>query len=426
MRILQNAIDPKRKSGFVVVCPTDEEDIWYCYNIILVGDVLRLKTMRKVAHQGGDYSVKTNKKILVKMLVRVLGVNFQADERGTSLLLKTKNLSDNQYVMKGQEQTVEVHLNQRLQVYKDCWDATALGYLEESADAAKNVDSVVVLLDEGYAAFYSIKKNFIKLHGKVAKSMPKKKTAIMDIYNKKAEEFDAAVWKYLFESFADWTAVKAVVLAGPGNVRVRVFDKLKSIDQHEKSEALRKAVKQNLYKFACIQTSSTFKSSISEIMKDKTGAKLLEDTKAVKEVKKLEEFYEIFMKNSNMAVFSEAEVRFANELGAVRSLLVTDGLLRAKNFHTRKRIGKLVEDIKGKGAEVFVFNEDHDSGSKLKDITGIAAILRFEIDVDSIRVNERQADDPQRFSEQSSGEAEERELNESFLANGDEFSDGEI
>lgn len=424
MRILKNQIDPKRHNGFVLLVPIDEEDVWYCYNIIVPGDILRLKTMRKVVHQVDSSSVKTAKRRLITMTVKVFKVTFQADEKGTSLLLKTRNLTDNEFVMKGQTQTIEVKLMQKLQVIKDYWNPTTLQFLEESADSSKNVDSVVVLLDEGYAAFYTLKRNFIKLHGKVTRSMPKKKSSIMDIYNKKVEEFDAAVWKYLIESFNGLENIKAVILAGPGNVRTRVFEKLKAIDAHEKSEVLRKAVRLNIFKFASIQTSSTFKSAISEIMKDKTGAKLLEDTKAVREVRKLEEFYNTLIKNTNMAVFGEREVRYALEQNAISSLLITDGLIRARNFNTRKKMTALVEQVREIGAEVLVFNENHDSGARLKDITGIAAILRFPVDLEML--NEIEAEPANIDSESENEEqGEEPELEEELVQGGDLFLDGD-
>ena len=422
MRIIKTAIDQKKQNGFVVVVPIDEEDIWYIYNIVMVGDILRLKTMRKILHQkGGEFSVKTTQRKLITLTVKVLDVKFQADETGTSLMLKTRNLSENEFVMKGQVQTIEVQLLQKLQIIKEHWDPQTRSFLEESADASINVDSIVVLLDEGYGAFYTIKRNYIKLHGKVTRSMPKKKTNIMDIYNKKVEEFDASVWKYLFESFSGWDSVKAVILAGPGNARVRILDKLKKIDQNEKSENLRKMVRANLHKFASIQTSSTFKSAIGEIMKDKTGAKLLEDTKAVKEVKKLEEFYATFMKNSNLAVFGEKEVRFSHEQGAIKSLLITDGLLRSRNYVTRRKMVKFVNSIQNSGAEIFVFNENHESGGRLKDITGIAAMLRFPLDVEGIREEDVPKEDIERENTTEKEEEEQDELNESFIANGDLF-----
>ena len=57
--------------------------------------------------------------------------------------------------------------------------------------------------------------------------------------------------------------------------------------------------------------------------------------------------------------------------------MIVDSLLRSTNFHTRKFYSKLIEDLENEGVEVFIFHEDHYSGQKLKEITGIAAILRY-------------------------------------------------
>ena len=45
----------------------------------------------------------------------------------------------------------------------------------------------------------------------------------------------------------------------------------------------------------------------------------------------------------------------------------------------RKIYNKLVDDLKAKGAEVFIFSSLHQSGERLNNITGFAAILRYEL-----------------------------------------------
>ena len=419
MKIIKKFINPKNKKGVITLLPNNSEDIWYLYNIIMPGDILKVSTFRKIKKKDGQYSaVKVERKQII-MTVGVLSVDFQSDEKGTTLNVKTKNLHENEWVMLGQIQTIEINLFSKLQIIKDFWDPKSLELLDEASDEMNGVDSLVVLFDDGYASFFFIKRNFTKQSGHITKSLPKKKSNMMEIYNKRIDEFDQRIWRYIFDSFS-LDAIKVVVIAGPGNAKNRFVDRLKSYELIESDAKYRELAAKYISKFIAITTSSTFKSAINEIMKDPKGRALLEDTKAVKEMEKLEEFFGVMQKNPNSAVYGEREVAFANESNAIKFLLICDNLLRAKNFSLRKKFNKLVEDIEAKGAQIFVFSENHVSGQKLKEITGIAAVLRFPIDLD---LDNQDGNEEPELVEQENEELfqNEGDLNRSFLYDDDDM-----
>jgi protein pelota len=92
---------------------------------------------------------------------------------------------------------------------------------------------------------------------------------------------------------------------------------------------------------------------------------------------------------------------------------------RASDPKERKKYVALVEDVQRKGGEVLRFSSMHESGQReftasicyedcddlfqeLNQLTGIAAILTFPLDVEVVEMEEREA------GEQEDGEAEER------------------
>lgn len=92
----------KHNKGIIQVKATEEDDTWYLYNIIKPGNVIKMKILRKVKTDNkGEYGVKKVSKKKVMLVMSVLRVDFQNDENGTTLTLKTKNLMENKYVMKG-------------------------------------------------------------------------------------------------------------------------------------------------------------------------------------------------------------------------------------------------------------------------------------------------------------------------------------
>lgn len=109
MKILKKYIDRKRK-GMITVIPEEEEDFWFLFNIIKVGDRVKMKVSRKVQNSTNITGLVKNSKRYVLALLEVLDVNFSYDNNGTSLFLKTKNIAENQYIELGAMQSAELVL----------------------------------------------------------------------------------------------------------------------------------------------------------------------------------------------------------------------------------------------------------------------------------------------------------------------------
>jgi protein pelota len=64
---------------------------------------------------------------------------------------------------------------------------------------------------------------------------------------------------------------------------------------------------------------------------------------------------------------------------AIETLLISDHLFRSKDFKKRKVYNELVEDVKRFKGDVVIFSSLHPSGEKLRHITGVAAILKYDV-----------------------------------------------
>ena len=69
-------------------------------------------------------------------------------------------------------------------------------------------------------------------------------------------------------------------------------------------------------------------------------------------------------------------------------MLITDSLFRAKNLKKRREFIDLVDSIKNNGGEYVLFSSQHFSGERLDEISGIAAILRFPLNMDYLEEEE--------------------------------------
>ena len=80
-----------------------------------------------------------------------------------------------------------------------------------------------------------------------------------------------------------------------------------------------------------------------------------------------------------MVTYGEKDVFHCIQIKAVDTLLISDKLFRTKDFKKRRIYNDISEEVKRFKGKVVIFSSLHPSGQKLDNITGIAAILRFEV-----------------------------------------------
>eukprot|EP00479_Gromia_sphaerica_P008371 TRINITY_DN3147_c0_g1_i1.p1 TRINITY_DN3147_c0_g1~~TRINITY_DN3147_c0_g1_i1.p1 ORF type:complete len:112 (-),score=33.61 TRINITY_DN3147_c0_g1_i1:117-452(-) len=83
--------------------------------------------------------------------------------------------------------------------------------------------------------------------------------------------------------------------------------------------------------------------------------------------------------DQDRAYYGFDHVKRAEKANAIETLLVTDELFRASDVKMRRVYVDLVESVTDVGGNVAVFSSMHVSGEQLKELTGVAAILRFPL-----------------------------------------------
>eukprot|EP01090_Pellita_catalonica_P013403 TRINITY_DN3169_c0_g1_i2.p2 TRINITY_DN3169_c0_g1~~TRINITY_DN3169_c0_g1_i2.p2 ORF type:complete len:131 (+),score=22.94 TRINITY_DN3169_c0_g1_i2:69-461(+) len=112
----------------------------------------------------------------------------------------------------------------------------------------------------------------------------------------------------------------------------------------------------NKDKFLKIASSSGHNYILKEILMDPVLQSKLENTKALEEVKLMNDFYDVMKENPLSAVYGKNYVFHANTLGAINHLLLNDDLFRAMDIKKRKEYIKLVEAVRDNGGEVHIFS----------------------------------------------------------------------
>ncbi len=130
----------------------------------------------------------------------------------------------------------------------------------------------------------------------------------------------------------------------------------------------------------------------------------LHHPQAAAEVAALQRFYETFNTDAARAVYGLQHVQAADEAAAIDVLLLTNELFRVEDVAQRKVYVGLAESVQAKGGVVHIFSTLHPSGEQLKGLTGVAAVLRFPMDLSHV---DQQLADSSSDSSSSSGSSSE-------------------
>ncbi|KAK9763246.1 Translation factor pelota [Basidiobolus ranarum] len=376
MKLIKKHIE-KDKTGYVTLYPEELEDMWHVYNLIQKGDQLRAVTIRRVQSESNTGSVESTR-VRLTLTITVSDVNF--DPQAGLLRINGQNISENKHVKLGAYHTIDLELNRNFTLLKPEWDTISLERVEEACDISKQADVAAVVLQEGLANICLLTQHMTIVRQRIETPVPRKRKGSTTNYEKGLQKFYQQVMEGIIRH-VDFSVVKTVIIASPGFVKDQLYQYI--FAEAVKSE--NKVLLENKPKFLLIHSSSGHKHSLQEVMQDPSIQTKLADTKAAQEIKALDRFYVMLNQDPDRAYYGYDHVKRAEEMGAVDTLLLTDGLFRAADIPTRKRYISLVESVRAMGGKVHIFSSLHVTGEQLEQLTGVAAILSFplpEIDED--------------------------------------------
>ena len=106
----------------------------------------------------------------------------------------------------------------------------------------------------------------------------------------------------------------------------------------------------------------------------------LKESRIVEEMSLVEDLLKEIMKDG-LAKYGLDEVDNAVNLGAVKTLLITDSFIRkTREDNAFERIENLLKKVESMKGKVIIISFEHDGGKKLDGLGGIAALLRYKLD----------------------------------------------
>ncbi|KAF7977460.1 hypothetical protein HWV62_3643 [Athelia sp. TMB] len=410
MKLIKKDID-KHGAGFVNLRPEDDEDMWHLYNLIQKNDFVRGPAIRRVQNVSATGSTESHR-VRLNLTLQVSRVDFSAasaasnvpDAPGStgssaaplptaSLHISGRVTSANDHVKMGAFHTLDVEANRDIRIEKgDGWDSVTISRVEEACVPGRGAEVGAVVCGEGTAAFCLLSQHMTVITHRISVPIPRKGSA------SGASQHEKALTKFygtLFDSFLrhipySSPSLRAIVIASPGWVRDAVYDYMVVEASKRGDKMLGKALKDKVVK---VHISSPHVHSLVEVLKSPEIVSQLKETKFAREGIMLDRFFKMLGSDEQRAWYGPAHVSLAADRGAIGTLLISDELFRASDPVQRKAYVELVEGVKAKNAEVLIFSSMHESGQQLNQLTGIAAILTFPLDVEVVEAEEKAAKD---------------------------------
>jgi len=179
-------------------------------------------------------------------------------------------------------------------------------------------------------------------------------------------------------SMASSEGVRPVLLASPGFVATSFQKYIQTVATNTPG------LKRLLPSIVVVHSASGYLHSLSDVLQSPAVKTILADTKYARETKLMDDFLEQLRKETNKATYGPREVESAVDQGAVGRgggiLIISNRLFRSQDVAERKRWVSLVDRVRDiEGGEVRVLSSDHESGTRLDGLGGIAALCTFPI-----------------------------------------------
>jgi protein pelota len=351
-----------RKREFVKVLPENPDDFWHLYNIVRKGDLVYARTTREIKSDEKYGRPKRGERIPVFLGVEVEEVDW--DKFLGRLRVHGVIREGPDDVPGGAHHTLNITLNTPMTIIKKRWAEHDLERLKRASRTSEKPIVIISIDDEGYAiattAQYGIDQKVeqrIRLPGKLEED---KRNAALNVYFRGALSSLREVWQQ---------TRSPVAIIGVGFVK----DDFAVFVRNEDAELAKSVVDVK-------SVNSGGSSGISEALRSGILLKTVNQLRVSEETAAIEEVLKRLGKNERNVTYGLDVVETAAKLGAVEKLMVADRLLRDADDEKRLRIEEVMDAVeqKGKGITLIVSTE-HEAGSKLVSLGGVAALLRFPI-----------------------------------------------
>ena len=345
------------RHGRMLLQVESRDDLWCLYNVLSPGDLVTARTLREIKVDD-----KSSRKPMT-LKVRVEKVEFQPYTDKLRIRGVVVEGPD-EFGVIGSYHSIAVGEGSEVLIEKERWSKHELDRIFK-ASSRKPLKALLVGIDSDEVALVLPHDYGLELVAEVRLDLPGKHEPSKreEVLEERIREISEKV-KELIRRLD----LKAVAIVGPGFVKDYLARELTS------------STKVRVYVDAA---STGGYQGAKEAIKRGVLRRVLKDFDLVEEAELMDELLLHVSKGDGKAAYGIEEVRRAAQCGAVDKLLVLDELVRSPDLELRSKVEEIIEMAEKRGAKVKIFSSLEEPGQQLKSMGGLAAILRYGLDLEA-------------------------------------------
>jgi len=340
----------------VTLVPESLDDLWHLTYVVEPGDLVGGDTHRRIQRNDDQMRDTGGEREHMHVTLDVESVEFHkfANRLRISGVIDRCSRED----QLGMHHTINVEERDEITIEKH-WKPDQKDRIEEASEATDQPDVAIATIEEGEAHIHTVAQYGVEERGTFTGTTGKGE------YARGREELFGEVAAALNRMDAD-----AIILAGPGFTKQDLMDFIEENYPDLPS------------KITTVDTSGVGGRGVHEVLKRGAVEDVQAETRIAEESELIDELTEQIA-TEGKAAYGIEEVEKAVDFGAVEHLLVLDERLR------RERAGEgdwdvdvndLIQSVERQGGDVTVFSHEYAPGDQLRNLGGIAAVLRYRLD----------------------------------------------
>lgn len=350
----------KLKKGIVNVLPESLDDLWHLYNIILEKDEVYAQTTREMRVEERYARPKRGRRVSVFLGVKVEKVFWDRvlnRLRVHGIVCEAPEEMD----VKGSHHTINVVVNKPVTIVKTEWPKHQIDRLER-ASRVTVAPIIVMSIDYEEYCVAVLRQYGVEVKTEEKTRLPGKLEA--EKRTKAVREFFKMALKSLRET---WMNLRnPIVIIGLGFVKNDFVKYVKNAASDVAGAII--DVK---------SVNSSGVAGIQEALRSGVFTKALRRLRIAEETEVVEEVLARLGKGRGDVTYGFTEAEKASVYGAVERLLVADATLRESPDEKRKALEELMKEVEERGGRITIVSTEHEAGTKLLSLGGVAALLRF-------------------------------------------------
>jgi len=339
----------------ISLVPESLDDLWHLQYVLEPGDLVSGDTTRRIQRNDDQLRDTGGEREHLRVEIEVKDVEFArfANRLRVSGVIVDCSRED----QLGQHHTLNVEEREEVTVTK-AWQSDQLERLQEAVEASENPDVAIATVEEGAAYVHTVAQYGVEERASISGPTGKGEFA------RPRTELFAELGTVLGRM-----DVEAIILAGPGFTKQDALDYIR--ENHPDIAG----------KVTTVDTASVGDRGVHEVLKRGAVDEVQAETRIAREAEAIDELMTRISAGAK-AAYGIDEVAEAVEYGAVEELLVLDDRLRQERAGEGDwdvDANELLETVEQQGGEVTVLSGEFDPGQQLRNLGGVAALLRYRL-----------------------------------------------